>query len=449
MLKKYQPERTDFLINTQWGVPRAEVSADEASRKGMVLFHGRWVTKDERRQIRDEYQVYRSIWLLGVVMICMALPLLINLGAISQQGLVSGALAVGYAMALVAGGYGLMVYARPAHYLACLICLSFIVVPFTPLFQDVKEAPLLIVMGIMGLYYLLRKTARRVFRPFAPALALCLLPVVMGLLVAPAGLAAAADDNADLLEQFLGRKLEPAKPLEIPKDMPPSEALFFYLNKGYGAAEVIREFLAKGADANYGDPEYRITLLHNVAHYGHADATRVLIAAGAKVNAVNGEGNTPLFAAVHEGHNEIARMLLDAGAEVNIPNTFRFTALRAACEKNNPELVRLLLAKGADVNFTDNKGNTPLHVAVDKMARESARLLIQGGADLNAIGRYGDTPLHAAVSYGDEELVQLLLERGADSSIRNGKGQTPLEVAEEHRFATIVKLLKQRGRTDI
>lgn len=169
MLKKYQPDRTDFLINTQWGIPREELSAKEADAKGMVLFHDRWVTRGERTQIRDEYQVYRSIRLLGAVMVCMALPLLINLGVIWQQGFVSGTLAVVYAVALIAAGFGLIVYARPAQYLACLIFMTFFALPFTPLMTDEKGAPLLIVMGILGCYYLLRKTARRLFRTLEPA----------------------------------------------------------------------------------------------------------------------------------------------------------------------------------------------------------------------------------------------------------------------------------------
>jgi hypothetical protein len=59
----------------------------------------------------------------------------------------------------------LIKYVRFARYFAVLIFSSFFILPFTLLLSDEKGAPFLIVMGVIGLYYLLRRTARKIFSP--------------------------------------------------------------------------------------------------------------------------------------------------------------------------------------------------------------------------------------------------------------------------------------------
>jgi hypothetical protein len=95
------------------------------------------------------------------------LSVAINIGKISQGTFLSTFLTVGYALVAVACGIGLIRFARFARYLAILIFISFFVLPFSPLLADEKGAPLLIVLGVMGLYYLLRRTARKILWPQA------------------------------------------------------------------------------------------------------------------------------------------------------------------------------------------------------------------------------------------------------------------------------------------
>lgn len=52
---------------------------------------------------------------------------------------------------------------------------------------------------------------------------------------------------------------------------------------------------------------------------GHAEAVRMLIAAGADVNEMlsNKNTGTPLLVAAHYGHNDVIRLLIDAGANLD------------------------------------------------------------------------------------------------------------------------------------
>ena len=94
----------------------------------------------------------------------MLLPciILVNIGGIYGSGMAAAMLAVIYAAALAAAGVGLIRFRGFSRYLASLIFLSFFVLPFLPGFEDDKASPLLFLAGAAGLYYLLRKTARKI-----------------------------------------------------------------------------------------------------------------------------------------------------------------------------------------------------------------------------------------------------------------------------------------------
>ena len=97
---------------------------------------------------------------------------------------------------------------------------------------------------------------------------------------------------------------------------------------------------------------------------GATDVVRVLLKRGARPNAVVGEqfgrdtvgftgqhrylGGTALHHAAFAGSIESAKLLLDAGANVNASSDFGVTPLMAAASQGRIEFVRLLLAKGAD-----------------------------------------------------------------------------------------------------
>jgi hypothetical protein len=169
VLKKYQPRRKDLLINTDWGISQDAVTVEEAQNKNLLIFHNQWVTKAEKKQLKDEQNAYASIRVIGYLLIFISVPVLINIRVIAEGGISLVTFAVLYAAIAALTGFGLIRYARPARYPAILIFLSFFVLPFTPLFEDEKGAPLLFIFGLMGLYYLLRKTARSILWPPAGA----------------------------------------------------------------------------------------------------------------------------------------------------------------------------------------------------------------------------------------------------------------------------------------
>lgn len=145
---------------------------------------------------------------------------------------------------------------------------------------------------------------------------------------------------------------------------------------------------------------------------GDVDTVRELVAGGTDIDEVfpivNGfnDGHTPLLVASRDGHTEIARLLLEAGANVNATEpTFGAVPLHKAVYNGHVELTRMIAAwPGVNLDFQGaTNGYTPLHDALWHGYEECARAVIDAGARLDLMGHDGKTPLDLAVEvFGDD-----------------------------------------------
>jgi hypothetical protein len=163
-IKAYQPQRTDLLINTAWGLPLDRMAESEAQARGLTLLQGRWVSPKERQQLKDEAGAYRSLRALACLLLVIAfLSIFWTIGAVKNAGL-PGLLVIIPGAASLAGGIGLLRYASWGRNVAAVLFGLMLIVPFIPAGSDDKGGPLLLVTGGLCLYYLFRKTAGRILK---------------------------------------------------------------------------------------------------------------------------------------------------------------------------------------------------------------------------------------------------------------------------------------------
>jgi len=292
---------------------------------------------------------------------------------------------------------------------------------------------------------------------------------------------AAVNGSAAMIDRLLKAGADPNAPLTASSDTAVMMAA------RTGRADALRVLIEAGADVNARESWGGTTALMWAVSEGHAEAVRTLIAAGADVNArshyvaaANGRGFegrtpvanridpraeafasgwlTPLALASREGDVELTRLLLDAGADIDAIAGDGKTALAVAIFNGNYDVAELLVDRHADVNKADAQRFTPLFWAVDRRNMETApnfpwmvtadpmpliRKLLDAGADPNALVnntprarmREGSprivfaTALMRAAFAADLELVNLLLERGADPHVLSTDNESMLAAA--------------------
>lgn len=122
--------------------------------------------------------------------------------------------------------------------------------------------------------------------------------------------------------------------------------------------------------------------LHEACALGHLQRVQELLLADAE-NAIrySPDGFAPVALAAYFGHPELVRLLLGAGADVNAQarNPMKVAAIHAAVSTSDEECVKILLENGADPNLPQQDGITPLSVARANKNDAIVQMLIAAG----------------------------------------------------------------------
>ena len=124
------------------------------------------------------------------------------------------------------------------------------------------------------------------------------------------------------------------------------------------------------------------TLLHVAAGAGDQSLVELLLQLGADPNVTDGGKHTPLYSLANgggPGGRDIVRILVDAGAKVDAcGGVKRCTPLHMAARRGNTEIAAALLECGANIDARDNQGVTPLQRAINCRKKSVANLLTGG-----------------------------------------------------------------------
>ncbi|ETI24296.1 hypothetical protein G647_03665 [Cladophialophora carrionii CBS 160.54] len=190
-----------------------------------------------------------------------------------------------------------------------------------------------------------------------------------------------------------------------------------------GHLDVAHYLLKKGADVNArngydgksGDP-----ILFYVIRYGQEWTTRLLLEYGASLDPYG--PTMVLHVACGQPKRSIVRLILDAGADIDAKDHLSRTPLYLACVGGFIRSVEMLLEEGARTDVIAEQGQAPLYKAAGKGQEEIVEVLLRYGAvpDLGR-GRLGETILYKAAWYNELDVVDHLITFGADVNIKNSK----------------------------
>lgn len=209
---------------------------------------------------------------------------------------------------------------------------------------------------------------------------------------------------------------------------------FFEAVKAGSVAEVRRQVkespaLAGERDANgvsvvllamyHGKREVAATLVElgapvdvfEASALGLVDRLTALVAEDpTRVSAYARDGFYPLGLAAFFGHVEAVRALIAAGADVHAEarNPFKVRPVHAAAASRNLDVLRAVLEAGGDPNVPQQQGFVPLHEAATSGNREMAELLMKHGANPRLANTAGKTSIDLATQHGHTELAAYL-----------------------------------------
>ena len=188
---------------------------------------------------------------------------------------------------------------------------------------------------------------------------------------------------------------------------------------------------------------------------GTGDVARALIDAGAPVDGLPDDAETPLMTAASYGDLEVARILIDAGADIDararpdsggVPGG---TALMHAAVFGMTDVLDLLVEAGGQAHGIESAAaigdisdwltpDTPLQARVRALsfAADHQRLnvideLVKHDTPVDAVDEmFGRQALRLAAQNGRSRSVRRLLSRGADPQLRDEHGRSALDLCQ-------------------
>lgn len=228
------------------------------------------------------------------------------------------------------------------------------------------------------------------------------------------------------------------------------EALYYHKKE-----HLVPLLLERGADPNATVQEEEGNLLQFSIMRSSTQSIKMLLEAGADVDAVEGRYGTALQAACVRKDIEMVHLVLEHGAIINTEPYGEYgSALQAAAYKQQKEIVELLLDKGADVNAIGGRYQTALQAVADTKNDDPTivRMLLEKGANVNIVGGEHGSALRAALSNGVEEISKLMLRHGAHILLQQAPtidSTTPVATKSSKEYDTILEVAISSGKPSI
>ncbi|TGZ36823.1 hypothetical protein CRM22_011378 [Opisthorchis felineus] len=180
----------------------------------------------------------------------------------------------------------------------------------------------------------------------------------------------------------------------------------------------------------------------------------LLIQLGAKKDAKDLSGSTPLHYAASLGNERAVNELISKSADMEATDVRMVTPLLLAAQRGDGNIMATLLNQGANAFAVNDSGDNILHLVCSQSCGEAVQYVVEflekNAADqlsymLNMANRKGDTPFLLAVAHVGCPVLQLLMEKGANPEITNYDGAGSFHYAVQEYDPQVIGLLKDAG----
>lgn len=226
-----------------------------------------------------------------------------------------------------------------------------------------------------------------------------------------------------------------------------------------GNIDKVKKLLKQGVRPNA--PEYahgsieirKSAVLHQAVGKGNLKIVEILVEAGANIDHLDFNKETPLFKASSIGNIEIAQYLINKKANINHLNHEHFSPLLVAIYNNDLEMISLLLDNNADVNPTPDFPGTTFVIALSTVNPENQEAsfpildqLKKANAEVNGLANTGWMPLVFAIANDLKTIAEYLLEEcDADPNLLLNNALPMYEAAKLTNTNYMNLLLKYNG----
>ncbi|KIW24644.1 uncharacterized protein PV07_10348 [Cladophialophora immunda] len=224
--------------------------------------------------------------------------------------------------------------------------------------------------------------------------------------------------------------------------------------KGY--VKVANLLLEAGMDVNCkmleGDP-----ILVAALERDNAEMVEVLLQYRPDLTVENPPGESVLHGITEDTPKESIKRLVNAGARLDLLNNQQETPLSRAAGNSTPDIVEYLESKYPEAKNIVGVHGTPLNIACREGTLGNVKALVERGSDVNSPGNwFSGTPLvSVCFRRGDDDdvkdaMIQYLLDNGAKANSRGGMLAYPLNTACLRTSPSIIKLLlRNEAETDV
>lgn len=225
--------------------------------------------------------------------------------------------------------------------------------------------------------------------------------------------------------------------------------------QGQGTTKELKRLIKKGVDIDPRTPRQKTPLML-AAYGGEPNKVKILVEAGADLNAQDLDGNTPLHHAIPSS-NKAVEFLVNQGADLELKNNDSETPLAFACSEGKVGAVEALCEGGASTQGDTYSARSLLHAALDGKSSSPTtigilfKVLIAQNALVNVRElETGDTELHKAAeasrdfnSHNWLPIFRMLIKEGLNPWQLNDAGKAPVDLMSKELHEKLAPAYKR------